>query len=528
MQRIKKITAILLSVIIMSGVCVFSVPTAKVGASGTGAGLAEWALNAYYSGWSYVYGGATPGAVDCSGLIYSYCGGERTGDAQLYAGTEIGYVGNGIPRVHGLGLYMPGHVGIYIGDGMEVDARNESAGVCYSSMDYMSWTNWFRVSAVSYVYNGWENFNGNYYYYEDGQYVVNTSRNIDGITYNFGSTGISDKTPSDMSSTSSSSSNSSSNETSNNSSSSQSIYMKGSTGSEVTKIQERLAELGFYTGEITGYFGNETEAAYKDFQSAAGLVVDGIAGSDREILYSDSAPYKKNESEKTEENENSDVEEKSEEENQTEEKENIDEEKPTENVSEESETISALTYSIGDENDTVASIQQQLGCLGYFQFSVTGYYGDFTAQAVADFQTANGLEVTGVVDELTYTTIFSANAIPTAKVMNAVIKSSTISVGNLKENADKVSNKNYVQTASDLVLSANESANKALSKSAINLPITLDAEIQRNLNVGIWFALVAIILAVISGIFLFKDRKPMRTTKNKKMYAKANSNVRYW
>ena len=43
-----------------------------LGAKGTGAGLAEWALNAYNSGWSYVYGGSTPGAVDCSGLIYSY------------------------------------------------------------------------------------------------------------------------------------------------------------------------------------------------------------------------------------------------------------------------------------------------------------------------------------------------------------------------------------------------------------------------------------------------------------------------
>ena len=82
MQRIKKLTAIILSILTLSSVCVFG-SAFSAGASGTGAGLAEWALNAYYEGWSYVYGGSTPGAVDCSGLIYSYCGGERCGDPQL-------------------------------------------------------------------------------------------------------------------------------------------------------------------------------------------------------------------------------------------------------------------------------------------------------------------------------------------------------------------------------------------------------------------------------------------------------------
>ena len=60
MQRIKKITAIILSILTLSSAGVFA-SIFSVGASGTGAGLAEWALNAYYSGWSYVYGGSTPG-----------------------------------------------------------------------------------------------------------------------------------------------------------------------------------------------------------------------------------------------------------------------------------------------------------------------------------------------------------------------------------------------------------------------------------------------------------------------------------
>ena len=124
MQRIKKLTAIILSILTPSSVCVFG-GAFSAGASGTGAGLAEWALNAYYEGWSYVYGGSTPGAVDCSGLIYSYCGGERCGDPQLNTATARGSVSSGIPNVHGLGLWRPGHVGVYVGDGMEVDARGD-------------------------------------------------------------------------------------------------------------------------------------------------------------------------------------------------------------------------------------------------------------------------------------------------------------------------------------------------------------------------------------------------------------------
>ena len=41
-------------------------------ASSTGPGMTAHALTAYYQKWKYVYGGSSAGAVDCSGLIYSY------------------------------------------------------------------------------------------------------------------------------------------------------------------------------------------------------------------------------------------------------------------------------------------------------------------------------------------------------------------------------------------------------------------------------------------------------------------------
>ena len=53
MNRIKKLIAVALSAATVASVGVIG-GTVTAGASGTGAGLAEYALNAYYEGWSYV------------------------------------------------------------------------------------------------------------------------------------------------------------------------------------------------------------------------------------------------------------------------------------------------------------------------------------------------------------------------------------------------------------------------------------------------------------------------------------------
>ncbi|MDO4748959.1 MAG: NlpC/P60 family protein, partial [Eubacteriales bacterium] len=142
MKIIKRCLSI--SIIVALLACILMMSTVSSSASGTGAGLAEWALNAYNSKWSYVYGGATPGAVDCSGLIYSYAGGQRTGDAQLYNSNYTGSVSSGMPRIHGLGLWKPGHVGVYVGDEMAVDARGSQYGVCYESVYSHGWTTYFK------------------------------------------------------------------------------------------------------------------------------------------------------------------------------------------------------------------------------------------------------------------------------------------------------------------------------------------------------------------------------------------------
>jgi len=64
----------------------------------------------------------------------------------------------------------------------------------------------------------------------------------------------------------------------------------GSKGEEVTRLQERLAELGYYTLAPDGTYSAETKAAVKTFQDANGLKADGIAGTKTlTLLYSEEA-----------------------------------------------------------------------------------------------------------------------------------------------------------------------------------------------------------------------------------------------
>ena len=58
----------------------------------------------------------------------------------------------------------------------------------------------------------------------------------------------------------------------------------GSTGSEVTQIQQKLQSLGFYGGAIDGIYGKQTRDAVTAFQKSVGLTADGIAGS-KTLLY---------------------------------------------------------------------------------------------------------------------------------------------------------------------------------------------------------------------------------------------------
>ena len=65
----------------------------------------------------------------------------------------------------------------------------------------------------------------------------------------------------------------------NDGSSSGTTYRVGDTGSTVSWIQQRLKDLGMYSGEVTGHYGTKTAAAVEAFQEKRGLTADGIVGS---------------------------------------------------------------------------------------------------------------------------------------------------------------------------------------------------------------------------------------------------------
>ena len=64
----------------------------------------------------------------------------------------------------------------------------------------------------------------------------------------------------------------------------------GSQGEKVWKLQERLRDLGYYTGEVDGQFGPGTRDAVVAFQKRNRLDADGLAGEEtQKVLYSEEA-----------------------------------------------------------------------------------------------------------------------------------------------------------------------------------------------------------------------------------------------
>lgn len=372
----------------------------------TGDGLAAYAMTAYNEGWKYVWGGASYGYVDCSGLIYSYVGGgARVTEDMLYSSPESGYVSDGVPDIPGIGLWQPGHVGVYVGGGMAVDARDEISNVCYSAVSSKSWVMWFKVAGVSY---GGSDSNDNSSVANDNQSTENTStsEDTDSQTVSQQDTALS----------------------------------RGSQGSDVNDLQERLKALGYFTENTTNYFGSITESALMEFQSAAGLSATGVYDDEtKNALLSESAPAKYVEPESDSDSE-SDSEEYFEEDttevddnltdvetdspssdtNNSEESYYEEVEIPeefedkfaqfgtyTDDLEAESSESDAL-YSLNDENSEISDIQYMLVVLGYFDYDITGFYCENTAEAVAQYQLDCDMDATGEIDEDTLNSIYNA------------------------------------------------------------------------------------------------------------------------
>jgi peptidoglycan hydrolase-like protein with peptidoglycan-binding domain len=142
---------------------------------------------------------------------------------------------------------------------------------------------------------------------------------------------------------------------------------EGDTGDKVKRLQQKLKDLGYYSGSVDGDYGSGTITAVQNFQAATGLTVDGVAGpATQQRLYGDTSSYNK--------------------------------------------VIGSLKQF--DEGPNVLDTQYTLYELGYFQDTINGIYGESTFNAVKEFQMINGLKVDGVAGNATLNILFSIAAKP--------------------------------------------------------------------------------------------------------------------
>ena len=148
------------------------------------------------------------------------------------------------------------------------------------------------------------------------------------------------------------------------------VIRAGAMGDSVTRLQNRLKELGYYNDTVDGQFGPGTRTAVTAFQERHGLQADGIVGPDTsELLYSQSAlPAITPE--------------------------------PT-----------AVPTPTPDTTSTRA-VQQRLQELGFYTGTVDGISGPGTKKAILLFQQQHGLTADGVYGPATAAVLFSDSAQP--------------------------------------------------------------------------------------------------------------------
>jgi peptidoglycan hydrolase-like protein with peptidoglycan-binding domain/3D (Asp-Asp-Asp) domain-containing protein len=158
-----------------------------------------------------------------------------------------------------------------------------------------------------------------------------------------------------------------------------------STNDDVSRLQTHLTDLGFFSGSVSGYYGEDTKAAVYQFQLAEGVVTSpddlgaGHTGvNTRKMLDLAVARFK-------EEQESNDQ---------------IEETKVYERGLLLLDRYSDLNKSshvfnrdliLGSVGEDVRLLQQELVAFGYLRIEPTGYYGQVTEHAVFKFQQKRGL-----------------------------------------------------------------------------------------------------------------------------------------
>ncbi|MDD6882277.1 MAG: peptidoglycan-binding protein [Eubacteriales bacterium] len=135
----------------------------------------------------------------------------------------------------------------------------------------------------------------------------------------------------------------------------------GDTGEEVAKLQTRLKQLNYYTGEITGIFDSATETAVRLFEVTYGVMQTGVATpAMQNKLYAAGAPVYGSD------------------------------------AYNEAVASRYTTLQRGDAGGGVRSLQERLQELGYPMMEITGTYDEETAYAVSLFYQAYDFEANDV------------------------------------------------------------------------------------------------------------------------------------
>ncbi len=153
---------------------------------------------------------------------------------------------------------------------------------------------------------------------------------------------------------------------------------QGDEGEEVARLQNRLKELGYLSGNADGKFGANTKTAVKAFQKALGLSQTGVATvSLQEKLFISTAPVY-----------------------------------VPSGTAEPTADVSSIYQALvrGDKNTEVQKLQRRLIELGYLTGTADGVFGANTENAVKAFQAQLGLSQTGVASASMQYQLYSSGA----------------------------------------------------------------------------------------------------------------------
>ena len=157
----------------------------------------------------------------------------------------------------------------------------------------------------------------------------------------------------------------------------------GSEGSDVTKLQQKLKDLGYLAGSADGKFGVQTEAAVIAFQRNNNLTPDGRAGTaTQNKLYSGSA----NKASGTAVDIHAGG-------------------RDTEGIA----STGYETLARGSSGEAVRKLQNRLKALGYKPGDVDGKFGRTTEAAVMAFQSINNLTVDGKAGPATQRKLYGSS-----------------------------------------------------------------------------------------------------------------------